>query len=109
MRWREYINEDEVRKTIRLLKPEGEPFECRIISGDSKRPISGYFRDAETLLQKLDTVNINSANIYITLNRIDDACMSRMQREKFLQSKVSTSDNDVTAYEWLFIDLDPNR
>ena len=109
MRWREYINEDEVRKTIRLLKPDNEPFECRIISGDSKRPISGYFRDAETLLKKLDTVNINGANIYITLNRIDDACMSRMQREKFLQSKVSTSDNDVTAYEWLFIDLDPNR
>lgn len=109
MKWREYVNEEDVKRAIRILKPNGEPFECRIISGNMKKPVSGYFCDAETLLQRFDTVDLRGANIYITLNQIDDACMSRSQHEKFMQSKVSTSDNDVIAYEWLFVDLDPIR
>ena len=108
-KWDEYVRADEVRKAIKILKPNNEPFEIRIISGTVNKPISGYFTDAETVLQKFDTVDLRNANVYITLNRIDNACMSRIQHEKFMQANVTTSDADITEYEWLFIDVDPVR
>ena len=50
-KWDEYVRADDIRKTIEILKPNNEPFEVRIISGTGGKPISGYFTDAETLLQ----------------------------------------------------------
>lgn len=108
-KWDEYVRADDIRKTIEILKPNNEPFEVRIISGTGGKPISGYFTDAETLLQKFDSVDLRGANVYITLNRINEACMSRIQHERFLQAKVTTSDTDITEYSWLFIDVDPVR
>ena len=63
MRWEQYINADEVRKTIAILKPNNQIFEIRIIGGTNKAPISGYFRDAETLLEKFDTIDVRNKNI----------------------------------------------
>ena len=108
-KWDEYVHADDIRKTIEILKPNNEPFEIRIISGTVIKPISGYFTDAETLLQKFDSVDLRGANVYITLNRINNACMSRIQHERFMQAKVTTSDTDITEYSWLFIDVDPVR
>lgn len=108
-KWDEYVRADDIRKTIEILKPNNEPFEVRIISGTGGKPISGYFTDAETLLQKFDSVDLRGANVYITLNRINESCMSRIQHERFLQAKVTTSDTDITEYSWLFIDVDPVR
>lgn len=108
-KWDEYVHADDIRKTIEILKPNNEPFEIRIISGTGSKPISGYFTDADTLLQKFDSVDLRGANVYITLNRINEACMSRIQHERFLQAKVTTSDTDITEYSWLFIDVDPVR
>lgn len=109
MAWKEFINPDEIRKTIKTLKPNGEPFEIRIISSGQQKPLSGYFQDAETLLKKFQTVNLQDCNVYITLNQINPACMSRSQHEKFLRAKVTTSDSDIDYYRWLFVDLDPVR
>lgn len=109
MRWEQYINADEVRKTIAILKPNNQIFEIRIIGGTNKAPISGYFRDAETLLEKFDTIDVRNKNIYITLNGLNEGCFSRVQRESFQQTKVTTSDSDVEGYQWLFVDLDPIR
>ena len=108
-KWDEYVHADDIRKTIEILKPNNEPFEIRIISGTGSKPISGYFTDADTLLQKFDSVDLRGANVYITLNRINSACMSRIQHERFMQAKVTTSDTDITEYSWLFIDVDPVR
>lgn len=101
------IDEKELRKAILQLKPNNQLFEVRII-GD-KKPMSGYFRDVDTLLRAFDTVDLRNTNVYITLNGINDDLYYRAQANQFLSGKSTTSDSDVFGYDWLFIDLDPER
>lgn len=101
------INETEVRKTIQQLKPNGQLFEVRILQG--KKIISGYFRDADKLIKALDTVDLRKTNVYITLNSVNEDCFSREQSEKFVAGCVTTSDDDIEYYQYLFIDFDPER
>lgn len=101
------INEIELRKTINQLKPDGELFEVRIMGGN--KPISGYFRDADTLIKAFDTVDLRNTNIYITLNKPMDALYSRQQANRLMAVKNTTSDKEIEVYNWLFIDLDPER
>lgn len=101
------INELELRKAIQCLKPDGELFEIRIIG--QQKPISGYFKDVDTLIAAFDTVDIRNSNVYITINQVNEACFSRMQSEKFLKGKNATSDTEIDGYRFLFIDIDPQR
>lgn len=102
------INEIEIRKAIQVLKPDGELFEVRII-GSSSKPMSGYFKNADALIQAFGKVDLRDTNIYITINQIDNSLASRKQANHFIKGATSTSDNDVNGYEYLFIDLDPQR
>ena len=101
------LNLTELRKAISQMKPNGQLFEVRVI-GDRK-PISGYFRDVETLIRAFDTVDLRNANVYITLNKLNDALYSRQQADRLLVSKNTTADKEVEAYDWFFVDLDPER
>lgn len=99
-----------IRRTINLLKPNGALFEIRIIQkGSKKQVISGYFKDADTLLKALETIRADGSNIYITLNKVNSACYSREQHDCLRQTNVNTQDKEIDRYEWLFIDLDPER
>lgn len=104
-----YIDEAEIRRTISVMKPEGELFEVRIIPANKKKPSVGYFRDAETLIRELNKQQLKGTNVYITLQAIKEACYSREQRDCFVVGASTTSDNDVEGYNWLMIDLDPER
>lgn len=104
-----YFDEAEVRKTIMLMKPNGQLFEVRAIYG-TKQVMSGYFRDADTLIKALHRINLSGCNVYITLNSLKAACYSRTQKDHFEKnSKATTSDTDIDGYDWLMIDLDPER
>ena len=107
MRNNRWINETELRKAVEQLKPDGELFEIRII-GD-KQPLSGYFRDVDTLIRAFDTVDLKDRNVYITINRPTDALYSRQQADRLLKVKNTTSDKEIDTIEWLFIDFDPDR
>lgn len=102
-----FVNEEELRKAIQVLKPNEELFEVRIIG--SQKPISGYFKDADTLIKAFSNVDLRDTNIYITLNQVNDACFSRQQSERFMKGKNSTQDTEIDGYKFLFIDLDPIR
>lgn len=105
----DFINEIEIRKAIEQIHPNGELFEIRVIGGRTKKPISGYFKDADTLLEKFKSIGMDGVNVYITLNKVKDELFSRVQSETFVAGALSTSDGDVEGYRWLFIDLDPVR
>lgn len=110
MKWAEYYDEEMIRQTISYLKPNNELFEIRIIGkGNKKRIISGFFTDTDTLIKQFDTIDPRSTNMYITLNKINDALYSRSQHDCFRITDEDTHDNEVDAYEWLFVDLDPKR
>ena len=105
----DYINEQELRKALNILKPDGALFEIRVLKKSPKRTISGYFRDIDTAVTELMKLDLQGYNVYITLNPPVDACYSRMQRDCFRIPENTTGDNDIDHYEWLFIDLDPVR
>lgn len=104
------IDEAEIQRTISALKPDGELFEVRVIPANKKdKPYVGYFTDADTLIRELRKVMTKGANVYITLQVINEACYSREQRDTFIRGANTTSDIDIDGYEWLMIDLDPIR
>ena len=102
------INLDEIKKTIEALKPNGKLFEIRILPTTGK-PLSGYFKGTDNLEKAFSTVNLPDANVFYTLNAINEDCYARKQHECFRQEKITTSDGDIVAYEWLLVDLDPKR
>ena len=109
MKWSEYIDSDEVRTAVRVLQDPDGVFEIRAIGTTRKDILSGYFRDAETLLQAFDKIDVRNRNIYITLQQVRDECFARAQSERFLSSTQTTSDTEIVRYRWLFVDLDPVR
>lgn len=109
MRWKDFINAEEVSKAIKILQGDGNIFEVRAIGTAKKDILSGYFRDADTLLKAFDTIDMRSRNVYITLGQIKEDCFARAQSEQFLKAPQTTSDTDIAAYRWLFVDLDPIR
>ena len=102
------INETELRKAIEQIHPNGELYEVRII-GKTKKPLSGFFKGADSLLKAFDTVDLRNTNVYFTLNSLDEDLYSRIQHEKFVLNGNDAKDEDVLGYDWLFIDLDPKR
>lgn len=106
-----YIDPDEIRKAIRIMKPGGELFEVRIING--MKSISGYFRDPEVLINRLSAMDLKNANVYMTLQQLHEGCEARYQWECFVDAGKNklptTSDNDIVRYSFIPIDLDPIR
>lgn len=111
MRWDRYIDYEETRRAIDLLQAPGEVFEVRVIGTASRKDIlSGYFQSTDILFQKFDTIELPRRNIYITLGEVREECFSRSQSNRFEKNPaVTTNDNDIIAYRWLFVDLDPVR
>lgn len=102
------LDEQEIRRTIGLLFPDNKIFEIRVL-GESFT-LSGYFNNADTLLKAFDTVDLRKTNVYMTLQTLNKQCYARSQRDRFIRkAKASTSDNDIEGYNWLFIDMDPER
>lgn len=104
-----YIDESEIRRALTILKPNHEIYEIRII-GSGKKNWSGYFSDADKMIDELKSIDLRGTNVYFTINAVNEACYSRQQRDKLIQyTKATTSDNDIIAYNYLMIDLDPRR
>lgn len=110
MRWSDYIDPAEVKRAIDILQSPDSVFEVRVVGGSGRKDIfSGYFRDADTLLRNFDTIDVRGKNIYITLGEVKEECFARSQSEHFEHNPSTTSDPEIVAYRWLFIDLDPVR
>lgn len=105
----EYINQEELRKAVKAIVEPGHVFEVRVLANNKKNPASGYFTDTDTLLKALEKFDLRGRSVYLTLNELNEDLYDREQRDRLLVNMTTTSDSDVTAYRWLFIDLDPNR
>lgn len=101
------IEPDKIKEALAILLKEDNLFEVRILKG--KTTISGYFTSSDVLIKEFNKVDLRGANVFYTLHRIDESCYSREQHDCFRQVKTTTSDNDIVAYQWLLIDLDPVR
>ena len=105
----QFLNPELIAQAIAKIT-ENDVYECRIISNSKRNPLSGFFFGTEALLPALqNTVDLRNVNVYITLQSCDRAVYSRAQKDRFLANQPATSDNDITGYRWLFIDMDPER
>ena len=103
-----YFDETRLREALTIMKPNDQLFEIRMIKG--RQNMSGYFKNADTLINALNKVNMKGFSMFITLNTINDACYGRQQRDQFVDKpQNTTSDNEIENYDWLLIDLDPER
>lgn len=105
----DFINDRELKRAITTLKKPGELFEVRIIEG--KTVYSGYFKSADKAITEIARQRLNGKNVFITLNKVNDACYSRAQHDCFIKiyREPTTGDKEIDRYEWLLIDLDPER
>lgn len=104
----EFIDINQLTKALNVLKPDGLPFELRILK-NPKKTLSGYFNDVETAVTELANQNLREANVFFTLNDIKDGVSDRRQKNRFIVPENTTSDTDVQGYRWLLVDLDPER
>lgn len=111
MNYSSYYDFKIIEKAISILKPQNALYEIRIIGkgNNRKKVMSGYFKGYKALQEALQTIDPRQANIYITLNEINEACYSREQHDCFLITDATTHDHEIDRYHWLFIDLDPIR
>lgn len=107
---KQLLDLEEIRKTLTILKPNKQVFEIRMMDSN-KNILSGYFDDIELAIKDLRRVMGTGWQVYITLNEIDSSMKSRTQFGKIqkLGKNPTTSKKDVVGYDWLFIDLDPDR
>lgn len=107
------FDEKEVRKAYSLMHGGNSLVEVRIIGksdGKGSRTYSGYFSDADSLIDAMKKRDLSESQVYMTINTINDACYSREQRDCFKTGKVTaTSDNDIIGYNFLMVDVDPCR
>lgn len=105
-----YIDSEEIRRTINLLKPDNELFEVRIISNEGAIK-SGYFRGADKLIEELLKQDLRGSNVYFTLQRLHEGCEARIQWEHFITpgKLPTTSDKNIIGYSYIPVDIDPVR
>ena len=106
------IDETELRKAIKIIKEEGQLFEVRLIppSKNYKTPTyNAYFDDVEKMIDSIKNFQDDSYNVYFSLNNVKEGCNSRNQYNKFMAGESTISDNDIEGYDYLFVDIDPDR
>jgi len=110
------LDANTICRTIKLLHPDGELFEIRLINGSYNA--SGYFTSAFRAIRALQSFQAGwnkegearHSNIFITLNPVNPACYSRRQHDMLVEKvKPTTNDTEIIAFHWFLIDLDPKR
>lgn len=97
-----------IRLWYDIAKDNKELVEIRAIDPNTSKVYSGYFKDADTIIEELKKYEY--CNIYWTLNDIDESCYSRAQRNCLkYKTKESTSDRDVLGYRFVLCDIDCER
>lgn len=104
------IDREQLYQWWKIFHDEGDLHEIRI-HGIGSFNASGYFRDIDSIvnaIQKYDAQE--NAQIYFVLNKIDDECYKRAQKDKIVNYvKPTTSDADIVGRKWILIDFDPKR
>jgi len=101
----------EVSRALSLLFEPGQVVEVRAITEEGMA--SGYFDDPAALVAAVEPLDaIGTAGIYVTLNEVDPALLSRRaNRVKMRLSKkdATTADSDIIRRRWFPVDIDPVR
>ena len=100
------MDANEIRKWHSIFKQNNELFEIRLILNGNL--YSGYFYDVECAIKELHPYD--NMNVYFSVNKINDACSSRNQFNRFIKVKgTATSKRDIVSRMYIPIDIDVER
>jgi len=103
------INESDIYKWFSIFRPTGKLAEIRVKDKRGKM-WSGYFHSPEKAIMALnENPDLLNGNVFQIFNAINEGCKSRQQYERFILGATTTSDGDIIARDWVFIDIDPIR
>lgn len=104
------IDREQLYQWWKIFHDEGDLHEIRI-HGIGSFNASGYFRDIDSIINAIQKYDAQeNAQIYFVLNKIDDDCYKRAQKDKIVNYvKPTTSDADIVGRKWILIDFDPKR
>lgn len=92
-------------ETLKLFHEPGDVIEIRVIG---KVVSSGYFKDADKALKEAMKYD-GKANVYFVLNKINEACYHRENKDRIVDKAQSTTDAEIDRRRWILIDFDPVR
>lgn len=104
------IDREQLYQWWKIFHDEGDLHEIRI-HGIGSFNASGYFRDIDSIINAIQKYDAQeNAQIYFVLNKINDECYNRAQKDKIVNYvKPTTSDADIVGRKWILIDFDPKR
>ena len=103
--WRLFVQQGEVAE-VRILKVSGK---SPAWQGYSRGTVSGYFDCHEAFCKAIQAANkARHSGIYFTLQVIDPRLIGRAFN-RLKAAEATTSDQNVIAYRWLPVDIDPKR
>ncbi len=101
----------EIRRAVALITQPGDVVELRAPNAPHAGTISGYYDDIEALVR--DAVRLDArrdiGGIYITMNPVNPALLSRAVNRVVERTKHTTSDADIIVRRYLLFDFDPVR
>lgn len=99
----------EIINTLKILTEPDQTIELRILK-TRHRTISGYYQNEfEKLAKDAAEWNGEAPGIYITLNPVKPALLSRSANHAKKYADITTGDADILNRRWLPIDFDPIR
>lgn len=101
------MNSTKIKEMLSFIHG-GNPVEIRILNVPKAGVISGYYDDYEKLEKDIEDYN-GTANIYMTLNRINPNIILECQNKLEKFAKTTTKDKDISRRQWMMIDFDPKR
>lgn len=101
------LDEQQVYRWFDVFKDNHFLVEIRLIG--TNKTASGYFTDAKTLIDAIRPYT-NDYNVYFTINRVNEACYGREQKDRIIQRpKNTTQDSEIISRDFVLLDLDAKR
>lgn len=107
-----FINAEAITEAIGQLKAKNELFEIRMVNKAGNITLTGYFDNVANLIEILNKNNkadYAGYIMYITLQKLHTGLKARPNYNTLARGAKATNDNDITRYEWLLVDVDPDR
>src|SRR4051812_48239627 len=94
----------QIQRAATLLCEPGQVVELRILN-TRRRTVSGYFNDPGKLALSAGEWSGRAAGVYMTLNPVNPALISRAVNRLQEYAKQTTGDTDIVKRQWLSIDF----
>jgi hypothetical protein len=100
-----------IREALDALFLPGQVIEIRALRVDGKKnnTASGYFDDFDLATEAAERFEVRCSGVYVTLNEVNPALLSRRQNRIETYADLTTSDHDIIRRRWLPIDFDAVR